>query len=387
MVLIVRRSNSLIIVIVLYLHIFTSPFHQYYRCTDCKTLNSNNNFRKQQATLRSVIEDTIVVNEGYQAPITINNNNKQTNLPTQLNQNDGTYCDRISIKLNKTLHCIDYQDCSTISSETSARVRLLSCGLKSDGSIKVCCEIKISERGGVDISIKNNKYNDDLYELMQTLDSNNQSISNGENIFSGRLEKPFVVDNNNEPSMLTTNNNDNDTISIEQDFIDQNNETSRFISHDIYKDMISAFNVSLKINKHYNKFTKGCGLIPGEESMNELKIINGKFARKDSWPWFALVMVQRRNNGKFSPECGATLISNKFIITAAHCVVEPQAANKLRTIKRSRILIRLSEYNLKLTNDGELDVGVARVIPHPEFQQKTFRNDLALIELKQKVCT
>jgi secreted trypsin-like serine protease len=47
----------------------------------------------------------------------------------------------------------------------------------------------------------------------------------------------------------------------------------------------------------------------------------------------------------------------------------------------------LGEFNLKQAGDGELDFNVEKIIAHPEFNPKTFRNDIALVKLSQNVTT
>ena len=42
--------------------------------------------------------------------------------------------------------------------------------------------------------------------------------------------------------------------------------------------------------------------------------MNGKIARNDTWPWMAEIVYNRKHY------CGAALISNDILITAAHCL-------------------------------------------------------------------
>lgn len=92
-------------------------------------------------------------------------------------------------------------------------------------------------------------------------------------------------------------------------------------------------------------------------------------------------MVKRPNSGRENPECGGTLITERFVLTAAHCVLEQSK----RVMQKSRLIIRLSEFDLRKGGDGEVDVGVASIIPHPHFNRRTFKNDIALVELSRKV--
>lgn len=332
MVQLVGKTNSLTLVIVIYLQIFTSPFHKYnQRCTECQPVANKTPTTKRPGT--KVGETIIVSDEGVQ------------------NESNITYCDKISLAAygNRSMHCVDYNHCSKILVETSEEVRRLTCGLKYDGSIKVCCNNLL--RFSVDSENVRNLYEDD--ELEESRE--------GRSLISSRSNvTETIVFTDDQPSGVLTS----------MLGIHDNNKTQD--GRDLQRSSKETYS---------GKFPKDCGFINGIENMDESRIIGGETARRNAWPWFALLMVQRKNFGSKSLECGGTLISDKFVLTAAHCVLEQGK----RTMKKSRLTVRLSEFNLRLDNDGELDVGVANIIPHPNFHPKTFKNDIALIELDQQV--
>lgn len=137
-----------------------------------------------------------------------------------------------------------------------------------------------------------------------------------------------------------------------------------------------------------DKFPKQCGIAAqvDENSPYETRIIGGKEVARNAWPWFALLMAQRRKGGRREPECGGTLISDRYVLTAAHCILNLQQANKQRqTIRTSALTVRLGEFDLKQVGDGEVDLNVEAVIAHNEFQPKSFRNDIALIKLAKPI--
>lgn len=65
---------------------------------------------------------------------------------------------------------------------------------------------------------------------------------------------------------------------------------------------------------------------------HEELIVRGRDTRPGEWPWHAAVMHLKQNH-VFRYACGGTLISERFALTAAHCVV--QAESKARTSSSS----------------------------------------------------
>ena len=60
-------------------------------------------------------------------------------------------------------------------------------------------------------------------------------------------------------------------------------------------------------------FVELCGRPPIEPDVTFSRIIGGKEAKPNSWPWQCYLEA----GGAF---CGASVISNNYVLTAAHCV-------------------------------------------------------------------
>ena len=54
-------------------------------------------------------------------------------------------------------------------------------------------------------------------------------------------------------------------------------------------------------------FPDGCGVRP------RTRIVGGYQAERNSWPWQAMLMTS-------GPFCGGSLLSARWVVTAAHCV-------------------------------------------------------------------
>lgn len=347
MVQLVKKSSSLSIVIVLYLQVFTSPFHRDYQaCTDCQTLHDNggaqNKLYRRHANRTKTGETIIVSDEEPQG---------------NSNQTHETYCDKISKAKygNHSMYCTDFVQCPAMVKANSEQVRGLTCGIKFDGSIRICCS---SASRSVD-------------------DAGEQHNSEPFDTFVIGDEEPAKQSNNQRKSksQLLSRANSSETVVVSDD------EPLIKLGSDKHIDEEKGLNQTAIDSRIVAKFPKECGQTKETENVDAIRIIGGEAAKKNAWPWFAILMIQRRAAGRKSPECGATLISDRYVLTAAHCVLE-QGKKPLR---KERMMIRLGEFNLKEQSDDEEDFLVKQIIPHPRFQSKSFKNDIALLELDRKV--
>ena len=94
-------------------------------------------------------------------------------------------------------------------------------------------------------------------------------------------------------------------------------------------------------------------------------IVGGVGAHLGEWPW----QVQLQNQG--SAWCGGSILSEEWILTAAHCVQNSAAGYTVRTG-----LIDLSSPGSQMQTSG-----VADIVVHPDYNPGTAEWDFALIEL------
>lgn len=119
------------------------------------------------------------------------------------------------------------------------------------------------------------------------------------------------------------------------------------------------------------------------------RIVGGERTKIDEFPWTARIQHYDQRYGEFGFHCGGSLISELYVLTAAHCII---GIPKAWTVNA----VRLGEWNT-VTNpdcidngndcyDPVQDINVAKITPHENFiNTKTeVHNDIALLRLAQK---
>ncbi|MBW04421.1 Chymotrypsin-like protease CTRL-1, partial [Eschrichtius robustus] len=95
------------------------------------------------------------------------------------------------------------------------------------------------------------------------------------------------------------------------------------------------------------------------------RIVNGENAVLGSWPW--QVSLQDSNGFHF---CGGSLISQSWVVTAAHCNVVPGCH-----------FVILGKYDLSSSTEPLQVLSISRAITHPFWNPTTMNNDLMLLKL------
>ncbi|XP_044840803.1 transmembrane protease serine 9-like [Mauremys mutica] len=98
------------------------------------------------------------------------------------------------------------------------------------------------------------------------------------------------------------------------------------------------------------------------------EIIGGREAKPHSRPYMAHLAIHRR--GKTSV-CGGFLVSENFVLTAAHCNVD-------------EITVTLGAHNIRQQEQSQEKISVRHRIPHPQFNETTLNNDIMLLQLAEK---
>lgn len=117
-----------------------------------------------------------------------------------------------------------------------------------------------------------------------------------------------------------------------------------------------------------------CGRPFVKEGCDPRYIFGGSETCIEQFPWLASIRVLSET----SHTCGAALVNKNWIATAAHCV---QSSGHDRT--PDEFYIRMGANDL--TDGKYIQRKVSLVVSHPEYNNKTFSNDLALLKLDENV--
>ncbi|XP_064627124.1 chymotrypsinogen A-like [Lineus longissimus] len=113
----------------------------------------------------------------------------------------------------------------------------------------------------------------------------------------------------------------------------------------------------------------GCGLPTYAPDLSVTRIVGGKEANPNSWPW----QVALYYNGQ--QVCGGSLIDEEWVVTAAHCFAGGST---------SSWLVYAGKHKLTRSEATQQNLRVAAIYTHGSYNSNTMHNDIALIKLSTK---
>lgn len=122
----------------------------------------------------------------------------------------------------------------------------------------------------------------------------------------------------------------------------------------------------------------GCGIT----NVSTSRIVGGRVAEVGAWPWMAAIYVKTGSEDKVS--CGGALVSERHVVTAAHCVA---LGARARTLHPRYLSVRLGDHDLSTLDDdtAPIDADVTSIKRHPQYDARRFTNDIAVLTLAEPV--
>jgi len=99
------------------------------------------------------------------------------------------------------------------------------------------------------------------------------------------------------------------------------------------------------------------------------EVSNGTPTQPHEFPWIVFVVTYRRN-GAFV--CGGSVISNQWVVTAAHCADR----------RPKRIIVELGQHD---RTTQAMKRSISEIFLHPNYSRNGVKNDIALLKLKKPV--
>ncbi|XP_076338710.1 serine protease 30-like [Tachypleus tridentatus] len=110
----------------------------------------------------------------------------------------------------------------------------------------------------------------------------------------------------------------------------------------------------------------------GRQRVRNSRIVRGSDAYDGEFPWAVSIRFNKEHH------CGGTILNERWILTAAHCV-------HLYTARH--FVVRVGEFDLsEKENHQTEDINIQQIIVHPKYSDpKRYYNDIAILRLAKDI--
>lgn len=113
----------------------------------------------------------------------------------------------------------------------------------------------------------------------------------------------------------------------------------------------------------------------------QVQIIGGQNAAAHEFPFLINIWMDTPEDHYVGHHCGGSLIHARWVLTAAHCILEDETETTQRPVKAKSIKLFIA--GLRADGSDARLLQARKIIPHPAFSWP--HNDIALIELSEAV--
>jgi len=114
----------------------------------------------------------------------------------------------------------------------------------------------------------------------------------------------------------------------------------------------------------------------GVPNYHKQRIVGGNHLAVGVYPWQVAILY----NGKmlFRQGCGGTLVSDRHVITAAHCTYGK---------RKSDLFVRVGDtsFDTKKEVSNARTLGVKKIFNHPKYDDSTLQHDIAILVLSRRL--
>jgi elastase-1 len=119
-----------------------------------------------------------------------------------------------------------------------------------------------------------------------------------------------------------------------------------------------------------------CGQKSTKNPISSNYVVGGVNTDPLEFPWQVSLQYLSDSVGWYHT-CGASVISDEWVLTAAHCVDRSLSGSMYRCI--------IGEHDRSKVEGTESTIGVVKVIQNPSWDTNNINNDVALLKLERKI--
>ncbi|XP_070561156.1 mannan-binding lectin serine protease 1-like [Ptychodera flava] len=113
------------------------------------------------------------------------------------------------------------------------------------------------------------------------------------------------------------------------------------------------------------------------------RILGGRTVAEGSWPWMTYLDIHAPSHDIHNSICGGSLLNEKWLITAAHCVTNPLRYSETfgQAIPLRSINVTFGVHRRSEPTEHVQQRGVSEILRHPDYNVLDFDADIALLRL------
>jgi secreted trypsin-like serine protease len=113
------------------------------------------------------------------------------------------------------------------------------------------------------------------------------------------------------------------------------------------------------------------------------RVVGGTAAATGAWPWQVLILVPGAKDNKKIAMCGGSLIGERWVLTAAHCIQKFDPSRQILVVEQRPPAGKPPAPGVPTDIDPKSFHRVSTAIAHPQWNINTLENDIALLKLNE----